>query len=99
MKYITIVSILLSLASAFDINIPNFKIHAVQGEDEDDSKFLGGHLSMMSSLTDYLMMLFNIKDAELMSSTSRKITFDMADKSLWYNESLRDMYIPTFQNL
>jgi len=46
------------------------------------------------------MQLFRIQDAEEMSKNAKQhILFDMADKNLWYNESIKDNYIPTYQDL
>jgi hypothetical protein len=49
------------------------------------------------------MKLFKVKDAEMMSAEAVKagngILFDMTDPKLWYNESVSDVYIPTFRNL
>lgn len=85
-------------------------ITAIQYEPVDDSKFLariGSHFnfrtSILTNFSDYLMKLFRIKDAEMMSADAVKagngILFDMSDKSKWYNESVSDVYIPSFTNL
>lgn len=55
MKYITILSVLFTLASAMDVNFPSIEIYEIKEDQIDDSKFLGklgGHFTMMSSLTD-----------------------------------------------
>jgi hypothetical protein len=54
-------------------------VHAYQYEpveDDIDTKFLGlgrvgKHFSLLHSLTDYLMQLFSLKDAELMSKNAK----------------------------
>ena len=85
-------------------------ITAIQYEPVDDSKFLGrigSHFSlrtsMLTSFSDYLMQLFKIKDAELMSKEAKQLgnalLFDMNDPKKWYNESVADVYIPTYSDL
>ena len=53
-------------------------IHAIQHAPVDDSKFLGNigshfnlRTSMLTSFSDYLMQLFKIKDAEMMSKDAK----------------------------
>jgi len=57
----------------------------------------------LTNFSDYLLKLFKIKDAEEMSAEAVKnkngILFDMNDRTLWYNESVADVYIPSYTNL
>ena len=52
----------------------SMKVHAIQYEPVDETKFLGRvgkHFSLLNNISDYLLKLFMINDAEEMSAEAK----------------------------